>query len=482
MRRFFIFLLCFYVFAVSFSVKVSAQETNDKKSSFIAKISDISTDLSHSNSLFSGKKGIGEWVQTSFGKFRLVSSDSGTIDTPEVWFALQVFLDSQFFIKRPVLSMAEGKNVKNIEYYWPISLPMIPSEGLTYLGNFAFPMKVTLKEEGKPLDLHLNLTAEICFENCEIQSVITQLTIPAETNYFSPYTSFISRSLEFTPNKATPKEITYAASSSDILWVRVELDKNIVNPTLMLLDKETNAPIKHKILNSSIDGKKALFILKTQSEILNEDIFLFFHAENQMWQAQQTVTEGKIPPLHQTAKTISFPIYWFFLFLLMSPSFSLFMRQSPRNVISSKEQNFKNMCFVILGTLCGALIYMFYPYAQLSTSLIWLTFGALLFAFLAFFTYQVTAFGYGFLNAIVPFFTFFTKESLTIPTKFLDLLHFFCYLSFIAAFPFLIGIFIPQISVKLSKFVKQNHLSTRISLWLDTLLFTYLALLLAFTH
>ena len=441
----------------------------------------FATDVSHKRSPFSESKGIGEWVDGKYAQIRLISSDSGTKDLKHLWMALEVKLTSGVKMKRPILSVKESKNVQDSRYFWPISLPLYPAEGLLYTYSTTFPLEITVQKENYPVSIQIALTADFCALECTQETILANLTIPAGPNYYTPYSSSIRRSLEFTPNIATENQLQFALLSSDLLWIKVNLPEKIENPSFLILNEENKKPIDYTLLHTMIKDNQGLFTLKTREKIDNSSLLIFMHAQNQMWQISGVASKKTIPPILSVSKSNKLPLYLWMFFMLMLPSFVLFIKQKPKHEIIAQKENFKNMIFVLIGTLCGTLIYWFYPYSVLINNYIWLIFCIFMFAILGYFSYPITAFGYGILNALVPFFSFFERAEVPIPTSFFELINFFAILSVIAVLPFLICIFKPIFSVRLGKSLNKNMpISFRFPMWLDMILFVYLFLMRLF--
>ena len=481
MRYFFYLILLILTFLTPAPSDLKAQEITQTESSKMAQFINFAGDLSHLNSPFSKTKGIGQWVDSQYATIRLISTDSGTKNLKHTLLALEVRLNPKVKMFRPILSLKETKNVQNVRYFWPISLPLQPKEGLFYTYSATFPVEVILEKENYPLSIQIALTADFCEKECKEETILATLNIPAGHNYYSPFSAFIRHSLDFTPNLATAEQIQFASLNIDSLWLKANLPEKIQNPTFLILNEQTKKPIDFEIQKEIIENNQALFIFKINESIDDLPISIFMHAQNQMWQANGKVKKGNIPPIFSNVEAKKIPFYWWPFFILMLPSFVLFIKQTPKHELIAKKENFKNMLFVLIGTLCGALIYWIYPYSVLVNSYIWLIFCILLFAFLGYFSYPVTAFGYGILNALVPFFAFFERPEIPIPTSFNELVQFFTILSVVASMPFIIGIFKPIVNVRLGKALKGKlSPSFRFPIWLDMILFIYLTLMRLF--
>ena len=153
---FFIFLFFSALFNGCHNIATAKENTNiprynlDFLLNFTAVSDEYKNPLSKSN-------GIGSWNENEFIKMRLLSCDSGTLELKETWLGLEVEIKEGVQLKNPVISLNRSQNIQSTQTFWPIELPLKPSEGLIYKGKTLFPILVKLSTENQILDLKVYL-------------------------------------------------------------------------------------------------------------------------------------------------------------------------------------------------------------------------------------------------------------------------------------------------------------------------------------
>lgn len=482
MRYFFLIFLCIGLIFCPQTTSLNAEEVSDKGVFLSSDLTELLKNGMDGKSPLSEKKGIGDWVKTSYGKIRLLSRESGTKDMDQILMALEVKIDPDTTIKESALNVSQTQNVKEYQLFTPVSLPLNETDGLIYEKEVVFPILLTLQKNSFPVQIKVKFDTQYCIkEVCQPDSQETSLYVSGGYNYFTPFSNFIHSSLRFIPVPATADQIQIGRLSDKAFWVILQLSKKIQNPKFLFLDNQTLSPIPYSIIQTDLDDNRALVVFRTEECIANKKIILYFSDEKQLLTQTTDLKPASVPLFLADRKNFFPPFHLWIIFLVLSPCLYLLLQQAPKNEIEAKQTTKKNILGIILGTLCGIFIYTFIPYSVLSNSVLWLSFGLLLFGFLSAIPYPVTHFGYGVLNAIVPFFFFLKNNDISIPATFTELTYFFCTLTGLNALIFVIFLFKPYWLVKIGKiFEKQPQYKLRFSLLLDTLLFGIMLLFTLF--
>ena len=480
MRYFFLLFLCFSFIFCPFIKPLRADESSLSHDLNKTGLGELFKNGMDDSSPISNKKGIGNWVKTPYGKIRLLSRESGTKDLDKVLMAVEVDIDSEKSIKEPVLKLIQSENVSDYRFFLPVDLPL--RQELVYTKSTVFPLSLTLQKAGAPVQASVELSVQYCENNeCISDSAVVSLDVSDEQNYFTPFSSFIHYSFKFIPQPATDKQIQAGLLSDDTFWLTLDLPSKIQEPKFLFLNAENSTPIACNLIQSNIGKKKAFFVFRTQENLQKKDIRIFLSDEKQTFSRTIKLEKAPMPQVLSTTESQNIPFYLWLVFLLFSPTLCLLLQQKPRNEIIARKDLSKSILWITAGILCGIPIYIFYPYSILSHSVVWLTFGTLLFAFLGIFSYPITKFGYGVLVAIVPFFAFIQNESIPVPTSFPELTSFFCLLAVLNALPFLAFMIRPYTLVQMGRaFEKQPQYKLRFIFFLDALLFTYTLLFALF--
>ena len=473
---FFIFLFFSILFGTASNVALSKENSGNSPYNLDFLLNFTSLSDTKKNPL-SKSNGIGDWQENEFMKMRLLSCDSGTLDLKETWLGLEVEIKNGITLKNPLIKLMPSKAVKDSQIFWPIELPLNTSDGLIYKNKVLFPILVKFNVENQKMDVNISFSGLLCDENCTEEKLDVNLTLLPIVNYYTPYTAFIMRSLDFTANPANDAILKTGVLSENKLWIKANFPASIQNPSFLILNAKNNNPIEYNLIYSNISDNQGFFILKTQENVQNQDILLFMHSKNQMWQLTATALKKNIPSLFFNTKQKTIPFYMWFIFILLSPSFSFLFNLKARNEIQTQKDIFHSILCILLGTLSGAIIYTFFPYHMLLNSILWINFCIFLFLFCALSSYPLTAFSAGVLNTIVPYFIFWPKFNLTIPTQFTDLLSFFCILAVFITLPFIVFLFKPFWLIQLKKSLRyKKTIFFKFPFWMNSLIFFILLL------
>ncbi len=475
--RYFFYILMFFL---SFGASVSKADLFDLKALKSDKNSvQLLTEGLSDTSPISDKKGIGQWVLTDYGQIRLIAGDSGTDNLKLALFGLQVELKQGAYLKTHSLKLTQSENAQNARFFTPVLLPLQPDKGLIYNQDVVFPFLLDVSKSGALVHIQLQFTATYCFDNqCALSRQSADLQIPAGYNFYTVFNSYLKRSLDFTANPATADEIKVGAIDENTLWIKVKLERNVVSPELLILNADDNAVIPYQITQSDIQKKQAFFVIRTTLPIMDKKTSILLYTNKQMLIQTTDVKKAPIPAvIFDDVQPNKLPFYCWILFLIISPVWSLLLRQQPRNEIVARTENLKNLILIPLGILCAVPMYLFFPYAMLSNSILWSIFGIALFGALGYFSYNTNRFAYGVLTGMLPLFIFFETYDVIVPTSVADLLYFFSIIAILNVLPFVVLFFKPLWSVQIARLFKyNNNYALRFVFFLDGILFVYLLL------
>ena len=159
---------------------------------------------------FVGNAGIGSFEEKEGFKARLIADTARIGDKTQMILGLHVDVPNHLLmlatdlsdeLKKPKIEFIDSINIDSYEVFSPMPLQAVASEMVgVYRGDFAFPIKVTLKEGHKPLYVKANLSFESCDSSFECQSIVLspELEVGAtaqDKSALSSMSNFIHQSL-----------------------------------------------------------------------------------------------------------------------------------------------------------------------------------------------------------------------------------------------------------------------------------------------
>ena len=465
MRRFFLIFLSFFLVFLLFSVANAGQ--NDKNTTFFSIDETVNYFDSFKQSL-SSKVSESKRIETAFGDIQIFSDATGTLNTNTLLFVLDIRIANPGKLLNPHLELKSATNVADASFFYPVSLPISPQDGIAYYKATAIPFWINVKEKNQAVSFDLTFQATWCQENdCVLQDYTIPFALNPEYNYHSQYAAFIINAFRLLPKKAPDDKIRAHLYKDDSLWVFLGEEKWMsANPTFLLLDKD-NMPIKY----TYVSHDSPLFILQTDKAKLVKDIII--QIDENVYRQELNLTKQDLPEIKNISlQTKKIPFYVWMLFYFFSPVIVLLFTLEFRNEIVVRPILKRQIIGISFGVLSGIVIYSVFPYTYLINSKLWAFFGFCLFLALSVKRYQLTSYAYGLLAAIVPYFVLLTGNDIYVPTTELELLSFFVKLTLLNIWLFILLYFKPIIAVRLSQGLKRSY--TKINAWpfiIDTVLF-----------
>ena len=206
---------------------------------------------------FTGKKGIGAWQKSDYADLRLVSNEV-SINSENIQAVLDFRLKDGYMllwskeknILPPSFDFSGSQNVKNAEILWPMPTRVIDNTDdniIGYVGDFALPVLVTLKDKTQPMKLKAMANASICGENqCHQVELAPELSLAVGDDYLkSGLSSFIERTYNNLPK----------AQNDSLSLKKAVVDTDAEGAqTLRVVLQTDKSPEKVKIFVDSKDG------------------------------------------------------------------------------------------------------------------------------------------------------------------------------------------------------------------------------------
>lgn len=264
---------------------------------------------------FSGRSGLGDWQESPYARLRLIS-DEIVVDGKEIKAALHISTKPGYMllwspekaIAAPEIDFSDSVNLEKAEVLMPIPLRVVEKSDdniMGYIGDFAIPVKVTVKDETQPLDLKATVKTTFCGNNeCFPAEFQTQLALPVGESFVkSSLSSFIEKTYA-----ALPKE------KLDTLEVsKAVVDNNFEGngQTLRVVLESEDKPEKVNIFLDSEDG---ISFLRPKITINGKNITVRFQARDETAQLagkkyQITAGVDGMTSLRQTVKARTASIF-----------------------------------------------------------------------------------------------------------------------------------------------------------------------------
>ena len=208
---------------------------------------------------FSGNDGLGPWVEAERASARLITEDINVrepIVRAAVHFNLkpgQMLLWSpEKNLDEPSFDFSASENLAAAEVLLPMPVRVSARDNdniMGYTGNFAVPVKLSVKDVNKPLEVKAAVKANVCGENsCAPQAFDLRLELsPGGDTLKSAVGSFIAKTYSSLPQDEL----------DNLKIVKAVVDQpydGCKNETLRIVLKSDDAPEKFNIFLKSLDG------------------------------------------------------------------------------------------------------------------------------------------------------------------------------------------------------------------------------------
>lgn len=230
---------------------------------------------------FSGRKGLGKWEETPQAKVRLIS-DEIVVGGKEIRAAVHISMKPGFMllwspeknIPAPEFDFSKSENVEKSEVILPFPTRVVEKSDdniMGYLGDFAIPVKITVKDPSQPLKLKALVKTAFCGNNeCFPAEVTAGLELPVGESFVkSGLSSFIGKTYASLPKPEL----------ENLKISKVVVDDNFENQgqTLRVVLKAKENPEK---VNVFLDSPDNLSLMRPKITINGKEITVRFQARN----------------------------------------------------------------------------------------------------------------------------------------------------------------------------------------------------------
>lgn len=218
------------------------------------------------NDIFDKQKGFGPVQTFDFGTVRAVSCRQTVHDQKKILTALQVSLNPEWVLKKPMIAADSNPLWTEEKIFYPFSTED------SYQGTVFFPIIYTLTDSSQPFEAHKEIPLTVCRnETCQTQSVLFSLNLNAGTGYPTSVCPAVTDALASSPHPL-PENIIVSARVSPDNRIQVIVD---FPQKPKLFEGYFPKAFQYTLQKKSIYGLRAEMIF-VPAEKIKEGLFLPF--------------------------------------------------------------------------------------------------------------------------------------------------------------------------------------------------------------
>ena len=165
---------------------------------------------------FSGREGVGKWVENGKIQARIISAQTAIGDKAPIKAAVALYPQAGFIIpdkgnKSFEIDFNQSENLQQVKVFRPVPMHFyVPESGENlagYAGIFLVPVELSAQDKTKPLKLTavVNLTLCDLQNKCHSQTVSPQLTLNSGKSELSTMYNYVEQNFNVLPKNETPK-------------------------------------------------------------------------------------------------------------------------------------------------------------------------------------------------------------------------------------------------------------------------------------
>ena len=192
---------------------------------------------------FSGREGVGKWIENGKIQSRIVSAQTAIGDKPSIKAAVALYPKAGFIIpdrgaKSFEIDFSQSKNLQKATIFRPMPLHFyIPESGENlagYAGIFLVPVELVTQDKNQPLNLSATVKLTLCDlkHNCHDETVVPQLTLPNGEAELSTMYNYVEQNFNLLPKKESKKlalrkaAVYEAPKNGQVLKISFEAQKS----------------------------------------------------------------------------------------------------------------------------------------------------------------------------------------------------------------------------------------------------------------
>ncbi len=393
-----------------------------------------------------GAEGAGPWVQTPFGRIRLLSCQTGISEANQLWLTLDTEIKNGWSVHLPFLSVRPTPLIKKARFFIP-KLP--PFDGQTpkqFVRSASFPLYLELNQAQKPLEVIVDTNFEACFQNdCRIIETPVLLTLPAAESHPSPYCAYIRRSLMYVPAQASDEQMLLYLTPEGQLQIEVHFDNSVTEPQVLLTQQHQ---IFYQLIDKKINQNQAVITVLPENWISSEPVTVTVLNGREIMEKTMIPQPGTAP----IPQAVSFPAPekagMFLLFFLTTPLMAYLLHVSFKNEYAARRKSlFIAGCYLSFG----CFFQLFFDQLQdghFYDSMFWAWAMGMIFVASAIWFHRLTFFSFIALTCVAPLTYLYPLTQQADGWLFMEL-------ACVAALPYLLFAYAPSLAVSWSRLTCQ---------------------------
>lgn len=165
---------------------------------------------------FSGREGVGKWIENGKIQARIISAQTAIGDKAHIKAAVALYPQAGFIIpdkgnKSFEIDFNQSENLQQVKVFRPVQMHFyVPESGENlagYAGIFLVPVELSAQDKTNPLKLTavVNLTLCDLQNKCHSQTVSPQLTLNSGKSELSTMYNYVEQNFNVLPKNETPK-------------------------------------------------------------------------------------------------------------------------------------------------------------------------------------------------------------------------------------------------------------------------------------
>lgn len=324
-----------------------------------------------------GKKGIGEWIETPAGKFQILSYWAGTSGNESFPFLLDGLIKEDLYIEEPTLELISGQNISSIRFFIPKLAPFQSSKPLTFKKTLSFPFIANIDQKEKEISMTVLLKASVCNDKgCTPLQQEFSISLGADESWPTSFSSYVQYNLMFIPSTVDKDKLKVNLLDENTILVAVHSDEDFSPEKILIREKNRNKTFAIK--KQDVRGEYS-FLEIVFREKLQFPLTITLKTDGQVWERQINESDESFSVPLPVKESKSF--FWkILLFLVLSPLTVHLLGLSFKNDFESRKKSLLILGFLLIGWAVVCAFYLFYPIeASWAYNPVWLSFVLLVF-------------------------------------------------------------------------------------------------------
>ena len=312
--------------------------------------------------IFTGRKGLGEYQKTEFGRFRLISCSGGIPKDNALFLMVEGLLFDGWVLQKPVIPYSVDEKILQEDISYPIA-DLNEKHFSGYKNEAYFSLVYFLKEGVTEFNLNKKIPVKACKDNiCKEDLLDLSLILKNDSKYPTDICAKMHRKFQLIARKPQKKEIEAVLNIIDNNHVQLIAS---FNQNVSFLNFQTENLEDFEIIKKDFNENQASLLIKTNTKKMPQSLLVTLISSAGIF---ETNIEAKEAPYMFLKENLN----WFYVFcsgiwlFFLSPLFYLFLSLPDKEAeLLQRVRKIK----IIYGLLFLTLAILFYFMPQLANLL-----------------------------------------------------------------------------------------------------------------